>query len=238
MFYTRYLRAFLVFLGFLGIVVYCLVPAPTTTERLLPQGTLATERPYAVDDSSRGGSSRAYKSVSDSLYIFDCVLGSGKSAPAFCAFGWDLEPTGHRNWSQMDSLILEIKTTGMNQVILKLLTKDPDHPKILRHLIKELDTDSGWKRIAIPMDHLYTPDYWFKDNGIASLRGTSHLEAVERIEFAPGWDAPRSQPLGIQIRHIELIGVSNFYFGLLVVWELVLIIIALGVRTPSSGSRP
>lgn len=235
------LRAILVLLGILGIVVYALVPNRERFENLVPAPVGAAEF-YVYDDSADGGGSRAYLATSDTLILFDFALGNQQKPSPYCGFGWDFATKGRRNWSFMDSVVLEVRATGMDQVILKVLTYDPDHSEegknnTLRPLIKEVPVGPGWQRVAIPVEDLYVPDYWYQDNNISTRYDTKHLESVVRVEFAPGWEAPRGKPLGLQVRQMQVRGSSNLYFGILVAWVLVLIIAAMGVRTPSSEER-
>lgn len=228
------LRSLLVLLGLLGIVAYVLAPRRESVNTLLPSHD---DIPfYVYDDSSTGGKSRAYLSHSDTLVLFDFSLGNDPKRSAFCAFGWDIESKGRRNWSFMDSLVLDVRATGTDQIIVKILTHDPDHTRkgesqTLRPLLKEVAVSAEWKRVAIAVEDLYTPDYWYDDNQIKGRNDTKHLESVVRVEVAPGWNAPRGKPLGVQLRLVEARGSSNLYFGLLVGWILLLIIAAMGVRT-------
>lgn len=235
------LRALLALLGLIGIVIYALLPARERFENLLPTPKALGEF-YVYDDSSSGGSSRAYLSPSDTLVLFDFALGADTSKPAYCAFGWDFAKKGRRNWSFMDSVVLEVRATGMDQVILKVMTHDPDYSRegenaTLRPLIKEVPVSGQWQRIAVAVEDLYVPDYWYQDNGVKTRNDSKHLESVVRFEFSPGWEVSRGKPLGLQVRQIQVRGASNLYFGLLVGWLLLLIVAALGVRTPDRSTK-
>lgn len=231
--YILSFRGFLALLGFLGLLIYGLVPSPIQQETLFPSPALSQQAPFAYDDSAQGGTSRAYQSYTDSLVSFDCILGADTSFSAFCAFGWDLKPSGVRNWSTMDSLVFHIKARGTDQIIVKVLTHDPNHPQTPRLLLKEVPVSPQWQKISVPLIDFYTPHYWYQEHQLDSTRITPHWESVLQLEVGPDWSAPRSQPLNIQIRSIHVQGKSNFYFGILVVWELLLIIMAMGVRTRS-----
>jgi len=234
------LRSLFAILGLLGIVVYILLPERIRSESLVPASVKGAKF-YMYDDSADGGGSRAYLSHSDTLVLFDFALGKNPGKSPYCGFGWDFS-LKKRNWSFMDSLILEIRASGMQQVIVKVMTFDPDYTRegennTLRPLIKEIAVNGEWRRIAIPVEELYVPEYWYKDNGISTRYDSKHLEGVVRVEIAPGWEEARGKPLGLQIRSFQASGASNLYFGLLVGWLLLLLIAAIGVRTPDRSSK-
>lgn len=231
--YILSFRGFLALLGGLGLLIYGLLPSPVQQETLFPSLALAQQAPFAYDDSAQGGTSRAYQSFTDSVVSFDCILGADSSFAAFCAFGWDLKPSGVRHWSTMDSLVFQVKARGTHYMIVKALTHDPNHPNIPRLLLKEIPVSAQWQRVSVPLDDFYTPTYWYKEHQLDSTRTTPHWESVLQLEVGPDWNAPRSQPLNIQIRSIQVQGKSNLYFGILVAWELLLIIMAMGIRTRS-----
>ncbi len=226
------LRALLALLGLAGIVAYVFAPSRERHDILVP-GKLVHSEYYVYNDSAAGGTSRALLAHYDSLLIFDYSLGANKGA--YCGFGWEFGKK-RRNWSFMDSLILDIRAIGTDQVIVKIISHDPDvtvagKDNTLRPVIKEVAVSKDWQRIAIPVEDLYVPDYWYNDNGVSKNYDSKHLESVVRVEFTPGWESARGKPLSLQVRGLEVHGASNLYFGILVFWLLLLIIVAMGVRT-------
>lgn len=218
------------------LIVYALLPDSNFVESVFPLEEGVTVIGY--DDEVDGGSSVAHTSVKDSVLEFDCVLGEDTTKSAWCGLLWNADPDSagnYRNWIFVDTLVLDVDVHGTNEVLLKIWAYDPDvtdikKPKTFRLLMKEVAMKEGRQRIAIPMDHFYTPDFWFEEGHIDRTLNQRHQESVARVEIAPGWNQPRGQKFSIKFFAVKAVGVSNFYFGIVLGIFLLLTIVAVGRR--------
>lgn len=229
--------AFLAIAAVAILVIYFLLPDRNFSESVFPVPEGATFDKY--DDSSDGGASTATLSVGDSSASFSCTLGADTAAPAWCGLLWNMDPKGEkdfRNWTFVDTIFLDMDVKGTSQVLLKVWTFDPDVTdmgvqKTFKLLMKEVPLQPGKRqRVAIPMEELYTPDFWYENSGIDPKYNKRHQESVARVEIAPGWEQPRGAAFSLTIYEISASGVSNFYFGIVLFSFLALTIIAVGRR--------
>lgn len=228
--------AILGFIAIVTLVVYMLLPNFFFEETVFPicEGTSV----LGYDDSTDGGDSKANLHISDSSIAFDCTLGTDTTKAAWCGLLWNLDSKDKRiykNWTFVDSLIFDVEAKGTSEVLLKLWTYDPDvtdvtKSRTFRLLMKEMPLRKGRQRLAIPMDHLYTPDFWYETSGANREQTRRHQETVARLEIAPGWNQARGKNFSVKFFSIKAIGTSNLTFGIVLVIFLILTIVAVGRR--------
>ena len=218
------------------LAIYFLLPDRNFAEIIFPVPEGATLEKY--DDRSDGGSSEASLVLADSSASFSCTLGADTAAPAWCGLLWNFDPEGkkdYKNWTFVDTVFLDVKATGTTQVLLKVWTFDPDvtdpeKSQTFKLLMKEVPVQSGRQKIAIPMEELYTPDFWYGNAGVDPKYNKRHQESVARVEIAPGWEQARGTTFSVTFYGFSASGVSNFYFGIVLFSFLALTIIAVGRR--------
>jgi len=218
------------------LLVYNLLPNMYFEESVFPLQENVTVIGY--DDVTDGGESVTHFSVDDSALSFDCTLGTDTTKGAWCGILWNMDPKKlnvYRNWTFVDSLIFDVETQGTNEVLLKVWTFDPDvtdaeKPKTFRLLMKEVPLQKGRHRVAVAMEQLYTPDFWFDDAKADRELNRRHQETVARIEIAPGWNQPRGKFFSLKFYDIRAIGLSNIAFGIVLFIFLALTIVAVGRR--------
>jgi len=219
----------------LAIVIYNIVPRQEFEEILYPMSE--SEIVFSYDDRSDGGQSIAGLSMIDSALIFQCELKEKEGAPTWCGVIWDMDPEKKRmfhNWTLVDSLVLDVKTHNIKELLIKIWTYDPDVTNIdslksYRPLIKEIPLKGGREHISIPMEYFYVPKYWLKDEKVNTNLIQRHQEAVARVEILPGWNQKRNQ-FFIAFHQIKVIGISNMAYGILLFFMLIIVSIALGYR--------
>lgn len=229
------LSSILFALSVLAILVYWLVPERHFSEYIYPQNKEATLEVY--DDRADGGMSSAKAVRVDSSLQFSCTLHEGEG-PAWCGMLWNFTPdsTGqYHNWLLVDSVIFNIDVSGTDEFLLKIWTYDPDVTKIenkfsFRPLIKEVKVAEGAQRVAIPMEELYVPEYWFNDQKVDKSLELKHLEGVARLEITAGWNMKRGKLFSIKINSIEGKGVSSIALGLMIFFFLGVGIVFVGFR--------
>ena len=218
------------------LLAYLLLPKVSFEEKVFPLEEGVTLLAY--DDQGDGGLSRIeFEKKSDAIF-FRCTLGEDTTLAAWCGLLWNFDPDStklYRNWSLVDSLIFDLEVQGTQEVLVKLWTYDPDitdikKAKTFRLLMKELPLQKGHNRVAIPIDQLYTPDFWYEDVKTESGNKHTHLETSARLEIAPGWNQARGKTFSLKINSIKAIGISNFSFGIVLFIFVVLTIIAVGRR--------
>ena len=217
------------------LVAYNLLPKRAFHESIFPMDASTTLSHY--DDVSDGGSSTASITTKDSSVEFSCMLGSD-SAAAWCGIIWDFTSDTkekYRNWVFVDSIIMEMDVQGIDEILVKLWTFDPDitNPKELKTyklLMKEVSLKKGRQQLSIPMDQLYTPDFWYSEQKVDSTYNKRHEETVARLEITPGWNQKRGERFTLRIYRAEAYGISNLYFGIALFLFLAMTIIAVGRR--------
>ena len=220
----------------LALIIYALVPNREFKESLYPISESTIVSTY--DDQAEGGNSVAQLSIVDSVLLFNCKLHNDSTKPAWCGLIWNLNSqnkNNYRNWTFVDSLILDITSQNINEIIIKVWTYDPDvtdpsKVNSFRPLIKEWPLKGGEERLAIPMSELYIPTFWFQQNNVNKKLKQRHQESVARFEIAPGWKVARDSEFSISIKSINVKGISNLAFGVILFFFLVIVSIAIGFR--------
>jgi len=189
------------------------------------------------DDKYDGGSSEISFKQNESSVDFQCTLGADESKGAWCGILFDLTREGgvYRDWSFVDSVIVNLESSGTSEVLLKIWTFDPEVTDVnvarsFRLLMKELPLTGGIQRISIPLEQFYTPDFWYDDAKVSRNLDCRHHETVARVEVAPGWNQPRGKNFSLKITELQVKGLSNFTFGIVLFIMLGLFIAALGIK--------
>ena len=218
------------------LVAYALLPSREFREEVFPLAEGVTLDKY--DDRSDGGSSEAELKLSESAAVFSCTLGADTTKSAWCGLLWNFDPKNDedfRNWTFVDTVFLEVEATGIGEAIMKVWTFDPDvtdigKPASFKLLLKEFPLKAGAQRVAIPMEQFYTPDFWYETAGVDKKYNKRHQETVARVEIVPGWNHPRGKPFTLTVKNVVAIGVSNLYFGIVLIAFILFTIIAVGLR--------
>lgn len=218
------------------LIVYALLPDQKFEESVFPLEEGVTV--FGYDDTVDGGESVAHTDIGDSVLSFDCTLGADTTKSAWCGILWNADPDSamaYRNWTFVDSLILDVEAEGTHEILLKVWAFDPDvtdirKPKTFRLLMKEVHLRAGRRRVAIPMAHFYIPNFWYDDNKVDKELNRRHQENIARVEIAPGWNQPRGKKFSLKIYSVKAVGISNLYFGIVMGIFLLLTIVAVGRR--------
>ncbi|MCF0216338.1 MAG: hypothetical protein HUK21_07690 [Fibrobacteraceae bacterium] len=226
--------AILAAVAFSVLLVYWMLPNRYFEESVFPMQEGVVLLGY--DDQADGGTSEISMEVDENTLGFTCKLGADTTKSAWCGLLWNMDPDSqmvYRNWTFVDSLILDVEAFGTSEVLLKVWTYDPDvtdikKPRSFRLLMKELPLKEGAQRLAIPMEDLYTPDFWYEDGKVDRELNRRHQETVARLEIAPGWNQPREKKFSIKFKSITAKGVSNLAFGTVLFIFLFLTIVAIG----------
>jgi len=112
---------------------------------------------------------------------------------------------------------------------VQILTYDPDN-RMEKPALKELHLNPGTTRYSIPIEHFYTPDYWFEQQKAKNTHNARRFSSVTGLELFSGWKNPIDTPLELKTESICAEGFSNASFAVLVVYLAILIGIAISVR--------
>ena len=225
------------------LAIYFLLPDREFSEMVFPapEGTAFDK----YDDKSDGGASEATLDIKDSSAKFTCTLGADTALPAWCGLLWNFDPEGkkdYRNWTFVDTIFIDLEATGTKQLLLKVWTFDPDvtdleKQQTFKLLLKEVPVKPGRQKVALPMEELYTPDFWYGNAGVDPKFNKRHQESVARVEIAPGWEQARGAEFSVVLYGLSASGVSNFYFGIVLFAFILIVIIAVGRRHGSKADE-
>lgn len=228
----------LAIIAFIVIVVYIALPKRQFAENVFPLGEGATVSAY--DDNADGGSSVVQFKAVDSLTQFQCVLGEDEKKSAWCGLVFDFDPKGEKNfhnWTNVDTLHLDIEVSGTDEINLKVWAYDPDvtdmtKPGSYRLLLKEIPVKPGRNKVDLPFEQLYIPDFWYDNLGVKRSLNRPHHESIARIEISAGWKQPRGKNFVVNVREISATGASNTAYGIFLFIFLGLMIVAIGRKHP------
>jgi hypothetical protein len=226
---SRYLRTVLLILGIAGIVAYVFFPSGKEIECI--EKDSVSFHSYA--DSASGA---AFAEVEP--FAFKCILSKEKGN---CGIGFSFSETitNAKNWSLMDSLVLELQSSSdFKELVVQILTYDLDYTEqsdrsTMKPFIKELKLNPGKNRYAMPMEYFYVPDYWFTQQNAKNTHNAKKFFAVTGIDMFSAWKNPVNAELELKISYVCATGVSNTPFVILVVYIGFLITIAISVRVRS-----
>ena len=228
----------LAIIAIIVVAIYVMLPKERFAESVFPLGDGAKVSAY--DDNADGGTSAVQLNSSDSLVTFQCALGVDEKKPTWCGLVFDFDPNGEKkyhNWTNVDTLYLDIDVAGTNEINVKTWTYDPDvtnlsNPSSFKMLLKEVPVKPGRNKIAIPFEQLYIPDFWYDNLGVKRSRNRPHHESVARVEISAGWNQPRGKNFVVSVREIFVSGVSNKAYGIFLFMILGLMVVAMGYRHP------
>ena len=218
------------------LVIYALLPDREFREVVFPLSEEVSLDKY--DDKSDGGSSEADLKLSESAAEFSCTLGADTTKFAWCGLLWNFDPKNeeeYRNWTFVDTVYVDVEASGISEIIVKIWTFDPDvtdieKPVSFKLLLKEVSLKAGMQHVAIPMEQFYTPDFWYETAGVDKKFNKRHQENVARVEIVPGWNHPRGKQFTLTVKGVVATGVSNLYFGLVLIAFILFTIVAVGLR--------
>jgi hypothetical protein len=236
----RSLRKYLIILAFatLGVVVYFLAPPSRTVIRLTPSLELQNDI-ETFSDSGVTGKSWVRMKHKDSPIEAELYLDAPAEKNSWAGFGWLLRES---NWSFMDTLYVEVRAQGFDELQFKILTFDPDHTdrknrSSYRQLNKEIPVSREWQTICIPTNDFYIPDWWYKQQGVDPILNSKHLESVYRLDVQPSEQAARFVPLQLEIRSMTAVGASSRNTAILLGYLFILMITTLGTNPNKRSSQ-
>lgn len=183
---------------------------------------------YTLTDHEALGFSTSEVSVVDSLITAEVNIRSGKAFP-FAGFGFNLmsqngRPTGHMDLSKFDSLELNVSTSRMNAVGLRILTEDPQYSQkglymSYRPLETQVSAGRSFGSAKAAISDFKTAEWWLAGMGLEKDDGLTYLYRAMMLEVFNGQGTLRGIPDEIQVKSVRLWGENHdfkkgMFFGL------------------------
>ncbi|MBR4397633.1 MAG: helix-turn-helix domain-containing protein [Fibrobacter sp.] len=227
----------------------CLFVKFSSTEQILfPSGTFQV---YAVSDANVGGFSTVELSNQDSVISAHVNIRSGKAYP-YAGVGVNLlsvnnrPATGFFDFSDFDSLVIDVETGRMQRIGIKILNDDPVYSKkneyqSYRPMVAQAPVIIRDKksRASVSMLDFKVPEWWLAMQGLEEDDGLRYMNRGMLFEITNGEGTMLGIPDDIVVRTIKLWGENRTFNALMYVALAVILlayagVVSLAVRNSAS----
>ena len=217
----------------------CLFVKFGATEQILfPGGTFQV---YAVSDANVGGFSTVELSNQDSVVSARVNIRSGMAYP-YAGVGINLLSVNNRpangffDFSNFDSLVIDVETGRMQRVGVKILNDDPVYSKknvyqSYRPMVAQAPVIVRDKksRASISMLDFKVPEWWLAMQGLDKDDGLRYMNRGMFFEITNGEGTMLGIPDDIVVRTIKLWGENRSFKALMIVALVVLVLVYAGI---------
>ena len=209
----------------------------TSEQVLFPGGAYQV---YAVSDANIGGFSTVELSNDDSVVSARVNIRSGMAYP-YAGVGINLlsvnnrPASGYFDFSDFDSLVIEVETGRMQRVGVKILNDDPVYsqknvyqsyrPMVAQAPVKIQNKKSG---VAISMLDFKVPEWWLAMQGLDKDDGLRYMNRGMFFEITNGEGTMLGIPDEIAVRSIKLRGEKRTFMALMCVLLVVMFLVYAG----------
>ena len=209
----------------------------TSEQILFPGGAYQV---YAVSDANIGGFSTVELSNEDSVVSARVNIRSGMAYP-YAGVGINLLSVNNRpasgffDFSDFDSLVIDVETGRMQRVVVKILNDDPVYskknvyqsyrPMVAQAPVKVLNKKSG---VVISMLDFKVPEWWLAMQGLDKDDGLRYMNRGMFFEITNGEGTMLGIPDEIVVRSIRLCGENRTFKALMCVLLVVLVLVYVG----------
>lgn len=209
----------------------------TSEQILFPGGAYQV---YAVSDANIGGFSTVQLSNEDSVVSARVNIRSGMAYP-YAGVGINLLSVNNRpasgffDFSDFDSLVIDVETGRMQRVGVKILNDDPVYskknvyqsyrPMVAQAPVKVLNKKSG---VVISMLDFKVPEWWLAMQGLDKDDGLRYMNRGMFFEITNGEGTMLGIPDEIVVRSIRLCGENRTFKALMCVLLVVLVLVYVG----------
>ena len=192
---------------------------------------------YAVSDANVGGFSTVELSNQDSLVSARVNIRSGMAYP-YAGVGINLLSVGNRpasgffDFSNFDSLVIDVETGRMQRIGIKILNDDPVYSKknvyqSYRPMVAQAPVIVRDKksRASVSMLDFKVPEWWLAMQGLDKDDGLRYMNRGMFFEITNGEGTMLGIPDEIMVRTIKLWGENRTFKALMIV-VLVVILLA------------
>ena len=210
----------------------------TSEQQLFPGSTYQV---YAVSDASVGGFSTTELSHGDSLISARVNIRSGMAYP-YAGVGINLlsvnnrPASGYFDFSDFDSLVIDVETGRMQRVSVKILNDDPVYSKknvyqSYRPMVAQAPVQIRGKKsgVAISMLDFKVPEWWLAMQGLDEDDGLRYMNRGMLFEICNGEGTMLGIPDEIVVRSIRLWGENRTFKALMYVALVVLVVVYVGL---------
>ena len=206
----------------------------STEQVLFPGGTYQV---YPVTDSTVGGFSTVELSQSDSLISARVNIRSGMAYP-YAGMGVNLlsvnnrPATGYFDFSDFDSLVIDVETGRMRKIGVKLLNDDPVYSqkndyRSYRPMVSQAEVRKNG--VAVSMLDFKVPEWWLAMQGLEKDDGLRYMNRGMLFEITNGEGTMLGIPDEITVRAIKLWGENRTFKALMYVALAVIILVYSGI---------
>ncbi|MBR5411499.1 MAG: hypothetical protein IK114_00430 [Fibrobacter sp.] len=201
----------------------------------------STYQVYAVSDANVGGFSTVELSNEDSVISARVNIRSGMAYP-YAGVGINLlsvnnrPATGFFDFSDYDSLVIEVETGRMRRVGVKILNDDPVYSKknvyqSYRPMVAQASVQIRGKNsiAAISMLDFKVPEWWLAMQGLDEDDGLRYMNRGMFFEICNGEGTMLGIPDDITIRSIKLWGENRTFKALMYVGLVVVVLVYVGI---------
>ncbi|WP_407457307.1 helix-turn-helix domain-containing protein [Fibrobacter sp.] len=235
------------FVVLLAVWVVLFVQFRATEQVLFPGGTYQV---YAVSDTTVGGFSNVELTQTDSVISARVNIRSGKAYP-YAGMGINLLSVNNRpasgffDFSDFDSLVIDVETERMLRIGVKILNDDPVYSqKNVYQTYRPMVAQSpvGKNGAAISMLDFKVPEWWLAMQGLEKDDGLRYMNRGMYFEICNGEGTMLGIPDEITVRSIKLWGENRNFKALMIVALVVVLlmyagVVALAVRDSESFAR-
>ena len=206
-----------------------------STEKLLFPG--GAYQVYAVSDANVGGFSTVELSNADSVITARVNIRSGKAYP-YAGMGINLLSVDNRpasgffDFSDFDSLVIDVETGRMQRIGVKILNDDPIYSQknvyqTYRPMVAQASV--GKNGAAISMLDFKVPEWWLAMQGLEKDDGLRYMNRGMYFEICNGEGTMLGIPDEITVRSIKLWGENRTFKALMYVALVVVVLAYAGV---------
>ena len=235
------------FVVLLAVWVILFVQFRATEQVLFPGGTYQV---YAVSDTTVGGFSNVELTQTDSVISARVNIRSGKAYP-YAGMGINLLSVNNRpasgffDFSDFDSLVIDVETERMLRIGVKILNDDPVYSqKNVYQTYRPMVAQAPVKKngAAISMLDFKVPEWWLAMQGLEKDDGLRYMNRGMYFEITNGEGTMLGIPDEITVRSIKLWGENRTFKALMIVALVVILlayagVVALAVRDSESFAK-
>lgn len=235
------------FVALLAVWVILFVQFRATEQVLFPGGTYQV---YAVSDTTVGGFSNVELTQTDSVISARVNIRSGKAYP-YAGMGINLLSVNNRpasgffDFSDFDSLVIDVETERMLRIGVKILNDDPVYSqKNVYQTYRPMVAQAPVKKngAAISMLDFKVPEWWLAMQGLEKDDGLRYMNRGMYFEITNGEGTMLGIPDEITVRSIKLWGENRTFKALMIVALVVILlayagVVALAVRDSESFAK-
>lgn len=226
------------FVAVVAVWTFLFIKFGASEQILFPGSTFQV---YAVSDANVGGFSTVELSNQDSVVSAHVNIRSGMAYP-YAGVGINLLSVNNRpangffDFSDFDSLVVDVETGRMQRVGIKILNDDPVYSKknvyqSYRPMVAQAPVIVRDKksRASVSMLDFKVPEWWLAMQGLDKDDGLRYMNRGMFFEITNGEGTMLGIPDDIVVRTIKLWGENRTFKALMIVALVVIVLVYAGI---------